>query len=126
MSTLPRACQHPGCRSVALRGSHSCAAHQRHRSEPARPRESAARRGYDARWRRIRAMYLRHHPICVECRDVATEVDHITPIARGGTHAWDNLQPMCKPCHSRKTMSEYRGEGGRVTPRQAPREGLRR
>ena len=29
----------------------------------------------------------------------ATVVDHIVPLAEGGTHATDNLMPLCKRCH---------------------------
>lgn len=29
----------------------------------------------------------------------ATVVDHIVPLAEGGTHAQDNLMPLCKRCH---------------------------
>ena len=36
----------------------------------------------------------------------AAEVDHIIPLARGGTNDLANLQPLCKSCHSRKTMRE--------------------
>jgi 5-methylcytosine-specific restriction protein A len=43
---------------------------------------------------------------------MATEVDHIVPVARGGALLdWDNLQSMCHGCHSRKTASEDGGFG---------------
>jgi 5-methylcytosine-specific restriction protein A len=38
----------------------------------------------------------------------ATEVDHIKPKAEGGGESFENLQPLCKPCHSRKTLGELR------------------
>jgi len=38
--------------------------------------------------------------------EAAAEVDHIVPLARGGTHDLANLQPLCKSCHSKKTMRE--------------------
>lgn len=132
MPTLRRACQHPGCPASAERGAYSCAAHARPSHEPAVARPSAAARGYDRKWRRIRAMFLRKHPVCtgtvdgahgrppVRCDRPATEVDHITPLADGGTNAWSNLQPRCKPCHSRKTAAENRGAGGRIA-RRSPR-----
>jgi len=50
-----------------------------------------------------------------ECLDegVSLEVDHITPISKGG-HPFDprNLQTLCQPCHGAKGTSEedFRGE----------------
>ncbi|PAP79794.1 hypothetical protein B1759_15030 [Rubrivirga sp. SAORIC476] len=123
MPTLRRACQYPGCPASAERGAYSCAAHARPSHEPAVARPSAASRGYDAKWRRVRAMFLRKHPVCVgtvegsRCGRPATEVDHITPLADGGTNEWANLQPFCKSCHSRKTAAENRGAGGRIARR---------
>lgn len=124
MPTLTRLCNAPACRGIAVRGSSYCATHRERAQARAaerayvadKQRESAARRGYDAKWRRNRAMFLRHHPIC-KCGQPATEADHIVPKARGGSDKWDNLQPLCKPCHSRKTMAEYRGAGGRMQAR---------
>lgn len=71
---------------------------------PERARPSAARRGYDRKWRLIRAAFLKAHPTCA-CGTAATEVDHIVSLRRGGTNEWSNLQPMCKPCHARKTVA---------------------
>ena len=40
---------------------------------------------------------------CVTCGShVALTVDHIVPVARGGSDDLDNLQTMCQPCNSRK------------------------
>jgi len=36
----------------------------------------------------------------------ATEVDHIVPLRAGGTNDAENLQALCKSCHSRKTAIE--------------------
>lgn len=72
-------------------------------------RPSAARRGYDRKWRRYRLLFLAQHPMCVECLAVATEVDHIIPII--GQHDpkfWDeaNHQALCHRCHSAKTLRD--------------------
>src|SRR5690625_569564 len=108
MPTLKRACSYQLCSSPAVRGSNYCAEHARvakqaHRSAYDARRPKTAARGYDARWRKIRLMQLRAEPLCVSCGGAATEVDHITPLAAGGTHAFSNLQSMCKSCHSSKT-----------------------
>jgi len=69
-------------------------------------------RGYDARWRDVRAAYLASHPLCVDClkrgRPVAaTEVHHIVRLSKGGDHGENNLIALCHGCHSRRTR---RGE----------------
>jgi 5-methylcytosine-specific restriction protein A len=65
-------------------------------------------------------MFLRSHPLCVDPFGLhansgqvvaATEVDHIRPKSNGGTDEWDNLQGLCKSCHSRKTALEQRNMG---------------
>jgi 5-methylcytosine-specific restriction endonuclease McrA len=45
-----------------------------------RERRSAAKRGYDAVWRELRASFLARHPTCCVCGEAATEVDHIIPL----------------------------------------------
>jgi len=73
-------------------------------------RPSAARRGYDARWRERRLYFLQSHPLCIDCTDEgritpATEVDHIIPHRSNPRLMWDeaNWTARCKPHHSRKT-----------------------
>lgn len=34
------------------------------------------------------------------------QFDHITPLRDGGENREGNLQPLCRPCHARKTGSE--------------------
>lgn len=34
------------------------------------------------------------------------DIDHIKPLANGGTNTLDNLQAICKSCHSEKTKNE--------------------
>lgn len=67
-----------------------------------------AKRGYGARWQRLRRMYLRQHPVCVLCGRPATDVDHILPKRRGGSDDESNLQALCPDCHARKTNQEMR------------------
>ena len=40
------------------------------------------------------------------CSFYATEVDHIVPLASGGTSDPDNLQAVCESCHVIKTAAE--------------------
>ena len=68
-------------------------------------RGSAAARGYDRRWRKVRKAKLGRQPLCERCkaRGIATpaiEVDHIVPIREGGApYAMKNLASICRRCH---------------------------
>ncbi|MCP4426911.1 MAG: HNH endonuclease [Chloroflexi bacterium] len=84
---------------------------RRQRTRDRRP--SAAARGYDREWRRIRAAFLTRYKWCSVCGEPATEVDHIIPLRDGGTHRRDNLQSMCKSHHSQKTSAIDGGFGNR-------------
>lgn len=63
-------------------------------------------------WKTLRQMILvRDEYLCQICKSknkftVATEVDHIIPLSKGGTNSPKNLQAVCKKCHSRKTIRE--------------------
>lgn len=65
-------------------------------------------------WKRLRLHVLGDDPLCRMCQAdgklvPAQEVDHIIPMSEGGpAWDWDNLQPLCKSCHSRKTLNEVR------------------
>lgn len=72
----------------------------------AQTRPTTAARGYDSNWRALRLMVLRREPLCRRCGASASQVDHIVPLRRGGTHAAENLQALCHSCHSRKTRTE--------------------
>ncbi|MFD4626481.1 HNH endonuclease [Streptomyces sp. NPDC058475] len=84
---------------------------QRQRARDAE-RGSASQRGYDSKYRRIRAQVLRAHrarngDLC-EGWGVAPHgsadltVDHIIPLAKGGTHHRENLRVLCRSCNSRR------------------------
>lgn len=105
---LPSPCISPRCPALSLRAR--CPQHElefkrarnlRHSSRHPSP----ARMGYGAEWRKLRAQVLAEQPMCA-CGRKANEVDHIIPLARGGTNERSNLQSMCKRCHSRKTALE--------------------
>ena len=105
-----RPCNAPGCPALIDVGRYC----EEHRPMAVRPdrRESAARRGYDRRWQKIRLNVLNKHPLCADPFGVhaehnetvlATDVDHIQPYREVKTHDESNLQPLCASCHSRKT-----------------------
>ncbi|QUI30672.1 HNH endonuclease [Streptomyces alfalfae] len=54
-------------------------------------------------------MLARDRFTCQRCSArTELEVDHIVPVARGGTWELDNLWTLCKGCHRRKTYYEDR------------------
>ena len=65
-----------------------------------------------SKWRKLRKAYVAENPLCVVCESrgfvsAVQEVDHIVPIRLGGSpFDWDNLQSLCKSCHSRKSAKE--------------------
>ncbi len=105
-------CTRPGCPGIVRAGVCSrCGALRKQRmAAHDEQRGTAAQRGYDANWRRLRASFLAQHPLCVACEAigrtvVATDVDHIVPRRAGGSDRDENLQPLCHACHSRKTAA---------------------
>lgn len=82
-------------------------------------RESRHKRGYGTEWDKLRKRILeRDNYLCQPCLakgrvTAAKAVDHITPKAKGGTDAEDNLRAICGPCHDDKTAED---KGHRVKP----------
>lgn len=69
-----------------------------------------------AHWQRLRRLVLSGEPLCRECArqgriTAATEVDHIVALSHGGADEQANLQPLCKSCHSAKTLREHVAQG---------------
>ena len=104
-------CKHPGCPALVPYGTGPyCEQHVKlHTGD----RDSASKRGYNSRWQKARSRYLHSHPLCIECQKAgkltkATVVDHITPHRGDQKLFWDesNWQPLCKPCHDKKTWNE--------------------
>lgn len=113
----PHPCNQPGCGK--LTHERYCTAHKKAKQKlQDMERGTAHQRGYDARWRKKRANYLRKHPLCVRCQAAekivaATVVDHIIP-HKGNKNLFndeDNFQSLCKPCHDHKTATEDGGFG---------------
>ena len=107
MAMLPKKpCRHPGCPKLVERGycsDHAGLYDQR--------RGSPASRGYGHSWRKLRALFLKRHPLCCVCGREATDVDHIVPKAMGGADDWSNLQALCHEHHSGKTAQQSSGWG---------------
>jgi 5-methylcytosine-specific restriction enzyme A len=67
-------------------------------------------RGSTRRSRTERAEVLRRWPICYlqydGCTLTATEDDHVTPLAHGGTDDLSNRRGACHHCHQIKSRRE--------------------
>lgn len=64
--------------------------------------------------------YFTDNPLCAECQrngriKPAQELDHITPLFKGGSDEPDNWQGLCFVCHQRKSIEE-RGDEYRQKP----------
>ena len=62
---------------------------------------------------RERERLFRDNPLCVECEKrgiirVATQRDHIVPLAEGGLDVPSNTQGLCDECHKAKVAEESR------------------
>lgn len=100
-------CRVPGCPRLSTGGY--CPEHRGERdSDTEANRPTAAQRGYDHRWRKVRAMQLRRYPLCADCLEAgrvtrATQAHHLVAVRDGGQHELSNLLSLCATCHSRRT-----------------------
>jgi 5-methylcytosine-specific restriction enzyme A len=87
-------------------------------SGPSGKRSSARQRGYDRRWEKARAAFLREpeNRFCRKCQQrgpmtLATIVDHVVPHRGDPDLFWDrsNWQPLCKAHHDRDKQRQERG-----------------
>lgn len=72
-----------------------------------------------AQWRRVRAAYLRQHPLCADCTKdrqltPAIEVHHTVALVDGGApYADSNLEGLCRRHHALRTLAERNTREGR-------------
>lgn len=111
MERSKKPCKKPRCQNLVQGAGAYCEVHRKveaqHKEEQ---RQNSYQRGYSVAWRKARAGYLAHHPICVHCEQdgritSATVVDHIIDHKGDKELFWDkeNWQALCKPHHDRKT-----------------------
>lgn len=71
----------------------------------ASPVRTAARREYESAARTLRPLILERDQFTCQCRGTSApplEIDHIIPIAFGGSSDPTNLQVLCRLCNRRK------------------------
>ena len=126
----PKPCAQVGCGVLVRDGSSRCEKHKVKAGTFADSRRGSRHaRGYGTAWDKLRARVLsRDAGLCQPCLALghttpATQVDHITNKAQGGTDAEHNLQAICTPCHKAKTAQEaqqsrdthHRSEAGKTS-----------
>ena len=99
---------------VPVHATRSTTLLERHR--PTRTDTEQAHHRYTGRWRAYARHYLLRRPLCAVCHSYgdttpATQVDHILPCSSERDPLFwnpENHQPLCRPCHGRKTRIEAR------------------
>ena len=84
---------------------------------------STSTRSVPGSWKTMRMRVLRRDRFrCYICgKPGADEVDHIVPLAAGGTHHYGNLAAIhAEPCHRQKTEREKRAGIARRSTRRPP------
>ena len=119
MPTAPRKpCSSWPCPDFAEPNSSKCARHRKEATrqwEARRNRGTAAQRGYDARWRAIRAQVIADRPQCQSpgCPRPSSEAHHVIARVDGGPDTPENLLALCKSHHSKATNREKWKRKGR-------------
>ncbi|MER5258545.1 HNH endonuclease signature motif containing protein [Streptomyces sp. NPDC002855] len=76
-----------------------------------RKRRAAIARGQNAAAITRKALRKAGQGQCVRCLGVyrasLIDVDHVTPLAKGGEDVASNVQLLCKTCHKRKTAEDF-------------------
>ncbi|WP_043737687.1 HNH endonuclease [Nocardia asiatica] len=106
MPRAPRKCPKPGCENRITNTAY-CAEHTTYGwSTDSRKRTSSP----EHRAQRLRILerdgyrcQLRYPNRCV---GTATQMDHKTPVYRGGSDDDSNMQAACRPCHAKKSSDE--------------------
>ena len=72
-----------------------------------------------------RQLMRRQNNVCAYCGKRRTapsfDIDHMTPVVRGGSNEASNLQVICRPCNQRKgdqTDAEFRARYSRLVPQR--------
>lgn len=81
----------------------------------------ARERTSDPKWRRLRSRILNRDFNRCFCGAAATDVDHIKPVAEGGTDDESNLRAICAYHHAHKSAQEgARAKNAKYNARRKP------
>jgi DNA-directed RNA polymerase subunit RPC12/RpoP len=81
--------------------SQKCARRVAERNRPEKRRQTPVLTAEEKRERKEYRAILRNDP-CAYCGAPMAQYDHIDPIARGGSDAWDNQTAACSNCNMEK------------------------
>ena len=96
-----RVCGRDGCPEIVI-GANYCDAHT---TAPWAGSTRAKQRPLG--WAKIRARVLRRdNNTCQYCGAPATEVDHVVPVSRGGSHHTSNLAASCSGCNAKRNYQQ--------------------
>ena len=107
-SAAPRPCSHPGCGVLVRDGTGRC---PKHPKQTWAKKPTAAKRITGRALQRLRKELFEREPLCRPCYRnglvvLASMRDHILALEEGGTDTYDNVQPICEPCHDEKSKAE--------------------
>lgn len=116
----PKACACPGCLTCAGRCPNVTAGGRcpgcKGEARKVEPHDKVRKKIYNsARWKGLRRRVQAETPWCSVdgCWELWTDLDHEPPLRdlleRGlDPYAREHVQPLCRECHSRKTIQEVR------------------
>lgn len=107
-TAAPKPCTAPGCGVLVRDSGNRCTKHQR---EPWAKKPTATKRVTGRRLQAMRESLFRRQPLCIECEKLglvvlATQRDHVVPLAEGGQDDDGNTQGLCDDCHEAKSLAE--------------------
>lgn len=106
--SAPKPCSAPGCGVLVRDGTSRCPKHPKPQWAKS---VTATKRTTGRKLQTMRAALFTRSPLCVVCEaegkvTLATQRDHIKPLAEGGMDDDSNTQALCDACHDVKSKAE--------------------